>query len=93
VVLNRAFNGALKGALNEPAASTVLFCILHFPFGVSVSIFACPSVVCSQCISTIINFAIVSYADTLQFKSLQRMFLILYWLEIYININYIAPFF
>jgi len=68
-------------------------CILHYPFGLSVSVFACPSVVCSKCISTIINSAIARCADTVEFKYLKHNFLILYWLDVNININYNAPVF
>jgi len=67
--------------------------ILHYPFGLSVSIFARSSVVCSKCISTIINYATARCADTVKFRSLKRVFLILYWLDINININYNAPVF
>jgi hypothetical protein len=49
-------------------------CILHYPFGLSVSIFPCLSVACSKRISTIVNFAIVRCADTVQYKSLKLTF-------------------
>jgi len=42
--------------------------IPHYPFGLSVSIFARPSGVCCICISTIKNFVIAHCADTLKGK-------------------------
>jgi len=69
-----ALNGALNGALNEPAVSTVLFLYSPLSFRFSVYIFACLSVACSKRISTIINFAIVRCAGTAQYKSLKDMF-------------------
>jgi len=83
----------LNGALNEPAPSTVLFLYSPLSFRFVSPIFACLSVVCYKRISTITNFAIARCANTVQFKSLKYIFLILhiYWLDITININYNDP--